>query len=92
MVIPSYTQAVKTAISLPDELADRIEVATARHGLSRSRFFALAAEHYLATLSSADLGAAIDRAVDLIGPELDEEAVDVRAASLALLRQGDEEW
>lgn len=40
-----YSSSVKTAISLPDDTFQRVEAAAKRLGVSRSEFFARAAEH-----------------------------------------------
>lgn len=38
----SYTQAMKTAISVPDSDFERFERVAARHGMNRSEFYRLA--------------------------------------------------
>jgi metal-responsive CopG/Arc/MetJ family transcriptional regulator len=58
--------AVKTAISLPDQTFARVELAAARLGVSRSEFFARAAERWLRELDDAQTTAAIDRALDTV--------------------------
>jgi metal-responsive CopG/Arc/MetJ family transcriptional regulator len=54
---------VKTAISIPDATFARVEETAARLGLSRSEFFARAAERWLADLEGAETTAAIDAAL-----------------------------
>jgi len=58
---------VKTAITVPDPLFARVEVMAQAFGMSRSEFYANAANHYLAYLegdewadSSADFDAPVD--------------------------------
>jgi metal-responsive CopG/Arc/MetJ family transcriptional regulator len=54
---------VKTAISLPDETFERVERAARHMGLSRSEFFARAAERWLDALDDARTTDAINRAI-----------------------------
>jgi len=54
---------VKTAISLPDDTFERVERAAAKLGVSRSEFFARAAERWLATLEEEQTTEAINRAI-----------------------------
>jgi metal-responsive CopG/Arc/MetJ family transcriptional regulator len=54
---------VKTAISLPDETFARVERAAERLGVSRSEFFARAAERWLADLDDASITDAINAAL-----------------------------
>jgi metal-responsive CopG/Arc/MetJ family transcriptional regulator len=57
---------MKTAISVPDETFARVEQAADRLGVSRSEFFARAAERWLRDLDDTDTTVAIDRALDTI--------------------------
>jgi metal-responsive CopG/Arc/MetJ family transcriptional regulator len=54
---------VKTAISLPDDLFDRVNRHAQHLGMSRSEFFAAAAARWADELDGAELTVAIDRAV-----------------------------
>ncbi len=54
---------VKTAISLPDRTFQRVDDAAKRLGVSRSEFFARAAERWLDTLDDDGTTEAIDRAI-----------------------------
>lgn len=54
---------MKTAISIPDATFARVEASAARLGVSRSEFFARAAERWLDDLEGADTTAAIDAAL-----------------------------
>ncbi|HWF55410.1 MAG TPA: ribbon-helix-helix protein, CopG family [Solirubrobacteraceae bacterium] len=72
---------MKTAISLPDETFERVERAAAQLGVSRSEFFARAAERWLDALESDTTTDAINRAIE----GLDEDAAFVSAAAAALI-------
>lgn len=89
-VIPGYTVAMKTAISVPDETYDRAERAAKRHGMNRSQFYAAAAERYVAELESADLTDAVDAVVD--AANTDSAARFAVAAGGQLLDGTDDEW
>ncbi len=60
---------MKTAISLPDDTFQRVEVAAARLGVSRSEFFARAAERWLHDLDDDQTTEAINRAIDGLAPD-----------------------
>jgi hypothetical protein len=72
---------MKTAISLPDDTFHRADRAAKRLGVSRSEFFALAAERWLAALEEDDITDAIDRAI--AGTPSDHDFTDAAAAALA---------
>jgi len=72
---------VKTAISLPDETFQRVERAAAKMGVSRSEFFARAAERWLADLEDDGTTEAINRAI--VGVHDDSAFTDAAAAALA---------
>ena len=72
---------MKTAISLPDDTFRRAEEAAKRMGVSRSEFFARAAERWLDALQEDGTTAAINRAIS--GLESDHEFGDAAAAVLA---------
>ncbi len=71
---------MKTAISVPDETFRRVDAAAARMGVSRSEFFARAAERWLEALDDDGTTAAINRVI--AGLEPDHEFTDAAAASL----------
>lgn len=77
---------MKTAISLPDDTFRRVEGAAKRLGMSRSEFFARAAENWLDALEQHGTTEAINRAID--GATVDHEFTDVAAAALAASDQG----
>jgi metal-responsive CopG/Arc/MetJ family transcriptional regulator len=72
---------VKTAISLPDDTFRRVDRAAKRLGVSRSEFFARAAERWLDDLDEATTTVAIDRALAGVPP--DHDFTDAAAAALA---------
>jgi len=72
---------VKTAISLPDDTFKRVQVAAARLGVSRSEFFARAAERWLHDLDDEQTTEAINRAIDGLAP--DTAFTDAAATLLA---------
>ena len=55
---------MKTAISLPDDTYARVTRHAQELGMSRSEFFARAAEHYLRELDSDSVTNAINEALD----------------------------
>lgn len=54
---------MKTAISVPDATFDRVERAASRLGVSRSEFFARAAERWLDQLEQDGTTEAVNRAI-----------------------------
>ena len=72
---------MKTAISLPDQTFAKVEEAAARLGVSRSEFFARAAERWLAELDEETTTAAIDDALE--GVERDTGFVEQAASAAA---------
>ncbi len=57
---------MKTAISIPDATFARVEASAARLGVSRSEFFARAAERWLAELDGAETTAAINAVLSAV--------------------------
>jgi metal-responsive CopG/Arc/MetJ family transcriptional regulator len=72
---------VKTAISLPDATFHRVDAAAGRLGISRSEFFARAAERWLDELEESDITEAINRAIT--GQPEDHAFTDAAAAAIA---------
>ncbi|HET8642981.1 MAG TPA: CopG family transcriptional regulator [Pseudonocardiaceae bacterium] len=81
---------MKTAISIPDETFERAERTATAMGMSRSEFFAHAAQHYLDELETRTLAARIDAAVALVGH--DESSHAAVASGRRLLAAGEDEW
>jgi antitoxin MazE6 len=77
---------VKTAISLPDETFDRVERAAKEMGVSRSEFFARAAERWLDDLDGDKTTDAIDRAI----AGLEDDSAFTDAAAARLVQRDDE--
>lgn len=71
---------MKTAISLPDQTFRRVDEAAKRLGVSRSEFFARAAERWLNALEDDGTTEAINRA--LAGQLVDHAFTDAAAATL----------
>lgn len=83
---------MKTAISVPDATYERAAKKAADLGLSRSAFFARAAERYLEELDAQAEVDAINAALELIGED-DSSAWAVEASRRFLLRDlDDEQW
>lgn len=91
MVIPGYTHGVKTAISVPDETFDRVSRRALALGMSRSEFFARAAQRYLDELDAESLTSQIDSALGVLDTpdEAQEAAV---AVSRRVLNGLDDDW
>ena len=71
LFLPSYTSAVKTAVSMPDDLYDRAERAARRLRRSRSALYADALAEYLDRHHVDD--DAVSEALDAVyGDEADE--------------------
>ena len=82
---------MKTAISVPDDTFDRATQRAADLGVSRSEFFARAAERYLDDLDDRSLTREIDAALERLQSPDDstEEAV---AMGRRILANTDDEW
>ena len=76
---------MKTAISLPDATFERIERAAKKLGVSRSEFFARAAERWLDDLEDEGATDAINRAI----ADVPEDTEFTVAAAAALARADD---
>src|SRR2546423_7714819 len=90
-VIPGYTRTVKTAISIPDATFELVEERAAALGMSRSEFFARAAQKYLEELDEAALTGRIDAAIELLGVDESTDAAVV-AAGPRRRASDDDEW
>ena len=78
---------MKTAISVPDETFDRVDAAAGRLGMSRSQFYARAAERWLRDLDDEGITARINASIDADGHDEEGEAF-VRRAAHDLVRRG----
>jgi metal-responsive CopG/Arc/MetJ family transcriptional regulator len=87
LVIPGYTEGMKTAISLPDDTYEEATRKAAELGISRSEFFARAARRYLEELAARSLTEQINQAL--------QAAADSNAAAAAAGRArlaGPDDW
>jgi metal-responsive CopG/Arc/MetJ family transcriptional regulator len=78
---PVILLGVKTAISVPDDTFHRVDHAAKRLGVSRSEFFARAAEKALGALDDDGTTEAINHAI--AGLSADHAFTDAAAAALA---------
>jgi hypothetical protein len=88
--IPSDTQEVKTAISVPDEIFEQATDRAAELGISRSEFFARAARRYLDELAAQSLISEIDQALQAIGDDGSGTAAAI--AGRLPLGDADDDW
>ena len=79
-ITPLYF-VVKTAISVPDDTFRRVDNAARRLGVSRSEFFARAAERWLESVDDDGTTDPINRAI--AGLEPDHHFTDAAAAALS---------
>lgn len=73
---------MKVAISLPDRVCRAADERAAQLGISRSQFFAMAAQRYLDDLERASISASIDEALAIIGsgePDVGDRWLDTAA-------------
>jgi Ribbon-helix-helix protein, copG family len=89
MVLPGYTDAMKTAISVPDDTFEQATRQAAELGISRSEFFARAARRYLDELASRSLTQQVNDALQAAGD--DDSAAAAAHAGRELLAAG-EDW
>jgi len=80
---------MKTAISLSDDTFRRVEDGAAALHISRSEFFARAAEYYLGQLNSEALSSRLDEALARIGTD-DDGVGAFGLQRLEQLTEGDE--
>ncbi len=67
----SYTQGMKTAISIPDEVFQQAEELVRRHGTSRSRLYSRAVAEYVAQHAPDRVTEAMDLALADLGEPRD---------------------
>jgi hypothetical protein len=87
-VIPGYTEAMKTAISLPDDTYEQATRQAQALGISRSEFFARAARSYLDQLTSRSLVQQIDEALRTADDDSNAAAAAAGRSYLA----GQDDW
>ncbi len=81
---------MKTAISVPDDTFERATRRARDLGLSRSEFFARAANRYLEELDARSVTAQIDAAAKQVGGFDESSAVAVESGHQVLLDTNDE--
>ncbi|AYY14958.1 ribbon-helix-helix protein, CopG family [Actinobacteria bacterium YIM 96077] len=81
---------MKTAISVPDSTFERVSKCAARLGISRSEFFASAAERYLEQVEAATVTEQINRALAATGTDDSNELAAL--AGTSRLEASDDEW
>ena len=82
---------MKTAISVSDETFDRVSRTASELGMSRSEFFARAAQRYLADLDARSLTGQIDSVLERL-EGADEAEVAAVAVGRRVLDAADDEW
>jgi metal-responsive CopG/Arc/MetJ family transcriptional regulator len=90
-VIPGYTSGVKTAISVPDEIFDRVSQRCTALRMTRSAFFARAAQRYLDELDAESLSAQIDTALEIVDAADDSQDAAV-AVGRRFVNAADDDW
>lgn len=78
---------MKTAVSIPDPLFERIESTRKALGMSRSELFARAAEQWLESRDSATLTARINQVCADVETDLDEHWAQAQVDAI-----GEEPW
>lgn len=81
---------MKTAISVPDPIFERVNARAAELGVSRSEFFAVAADRYLRELDAQGLTGRIDSVLERIAIAEDESMRFAREAARGSLAP--EQW
>jgi metal-responsive CopG/Arc/MetJ family transcriptional regulator len=81
---------MKTAISVPQDTFDRADRVAKERGMTRSAFFAAAADHYAADLEAESVTSQINAALDLAGE--DDATEFARELGHRMLRSDDEDW
>jgi ribosome assembly protein YihI (activator of Der GTPase) len=94
MVIPGYTLGMKTAISVPDAIFERVESFVGDAKMSRSEFYATAAARYLDELETHSLTQHLDEALARGGATPAREADAITDAGLDRIAAltADDEW
>ena len=88
VVIPSHTTGMKPAISLPDTTFEQATKKAKELGISRSEFFARAAELYLDELAGHSLTRQIDEALHATGTDKSSSA----AVAAGRCRLAEDDW
>ncbi len=90
-VIPSHTQSVKFAISVPDDVFQAVEAQVRKMGISRSQFFADAARQYVEEFALDDRVAEINAVLEATDYDPSEDQAVVNYG-MEYLRFTAHEW
>ncbi len=71
-ILQGYTYGMKTAVSIPDEVFEKVERFARRAKRSRSEVFSAALKEYIARHSPDEVTAAINQAIENIADQRDE--------------------
>ena len=69
---PGYTPGMKTAVSIPDEVFDKVERLARRGRRSRSEVYSAALREYVARHAPDEVTEAMNRVCDAVGTDRDE--------------------
>ena len=69
---PGYTRGMKTAVSIPDEVFEKVERLAEREQRSRSEVYSAALREYVARHGPDEVTEAMNRVCDQVGAEPDE--------------------
>jgi metal-responsive CopG/Arc/MetJ family transcriptional regulator len=82
--------SVKTAISVEKSLMDKIDATAKNLSLSRSKFFAIAAENYLHHIETQDL---VEKLNEAYGDGLDDkETKTLKAMKTVMQSHAEDSW
>lgn len=82
---------MKTAISVSDDTFERVRRTASELGMSRSEFFARAAQRYLDELDAQSLTGQIDSALERLD-RTDESQTNAVAAGRRILESLEDQW
>jgi metal-responsive CopG/Arc/MetJ family transcriptional regulator len=68
----SYTHGMKTAVSIPDDVFEKVERLARRGKRSRSEVFSAALREYVARHAPDEVTEAVNRVCDQVGDQRDE--------------------
>ena len=82
MVLLSYTNGMKTAVSIPDEIFERGEKLARSARRSRSELYSAALKEYIERHAPEDVTDAMNRVCDAVGQERDGFATEAARRAL----------
>ena len=85
----SYTPNMKTAISIPDHIFAEAEKQAKRLGISRSEFYSIAIEKYIASMSQEEITAALNQ---VYGDKQLDNSVDPLLNTMQMGTLTEEDW